>query len=172
MEGPGITSDVIVRPAGSADAELLLAWRNDPDVRAWSRASDPIDRESHAEWLARALADPDRHVLLILTAAGGLPVATTRYDLVPSHGTGKGRERWEISIAVAPEMRGRGLGGATLRASDAWLLAAEPAAVDLVAWIRPTNVASRQLFQRNGYRPAPSPDVDMTCLVKPRRTEE
>jgi RimJ/RimL family protein N-acetyltransferase len=134
-------------------------------VRAWSRSSEPIDSCSHADWLRRSLADPDRHVLIVARAADGLPVATTRYDVRTADGS---RARWEISIAVAPEMRGRGFGNATLQVSDSWLLATEPGAAEIVAWVRTANVGSRTLFERNGYRAADRAEDGLECFVRPR----
>ena len=156
-EGPRLR----VRPATEDDAQLLLDWRNDPEARSRSRSSDVIDLEGHLAWLRATLASPDRHLLVVETAEG-TPVATTRYDrLAPDGG-----DRWEVSISVAPGMRGRGLGGATLQASDAWLRGAEPAAGAVVAHVRPDNTSSRRLFLRSGYSPAPSDEPDMDRFVR------
>ena len=160
-----MTRLVAVRPAVVADTGFLLAWRNDPGVRRWSRSSQPIDPVEHVHWLRQALADPDRHVLVICRAQDDVPVATTRYDLLRDEG-GNSRARWEISITVAPQMRGRGVGGATLRASDAWLLAAEPHVTEILAYVRPDNEGSRHLFERSGYRAASSAEPELDCFVR------
>ena len=152
-----------VRPATVDDARLLLDWRNDPEARSRSRSSDVIDLEGHLAWLRGTLASPDRH-LLVVESADGTPVATTRYDrLAPDP---DGGDRWEVSISVAPGMRGQGLGGATLAASDEWLRATEPAAGAVVAHVRPDNTSSRRLFLRSGYLPAPSDEPDMDRFVR------
>jgi len=166
MAGPdGAPGLVVVRPATAADADLLLRWRNDPAVRARSRSSAPIDRASHDAGLRRSLADPDRHILIV-HAADGLAVGTTRYDVRTAGGSPGSRARWEISIAIAQEVRGRGFGSAALRASDAWLLAAEPGTTEIVAFVRPSNTGSRRLFEHHGYRAVPSPEPDMDCRVR------
>jgi RimJ/RimL family protein N-acetyltransferase len=72
-----------------------------------------------------------------------------------------------VSITVAPAMRGRGLGSATLQASDAWLAAAEPGAGEIEAWVRSSNDGSRRLFERNGYLGVESDDPEMDCFVRP-----
>jgi RimJ/RimL family protein N-acetyltransferase len=162
MTGPE-TVRLRVRTATTDDARLLLDWRNDPEARSRSRSDDVIDLDSHLAWLERTLASPDRHLLVVETDEG-TPVATTRYDrLAPAP---DGTERWEVSISVAPGMRGRGLGGATLRASDEWLRAAEPGVAAVVAHVRPDNTSSRRLFLRSGYRPAPSEEPDMDRFVR------
>jgi RimJ/RimL family protein N-acetyltransferase len=167
MSRTGADDPLAVRLATQADAPMLLAWRNDPEVRGWSRSSDPIDPATHAQWLARSLASGERHLLVVQSAATAAPVATTRYDLL-STAPGAGRSRWEVSIAVAPGMRGRGVGGATLEASDAWLFGAEPEATEIVAWVRSANGASRRLFERHGYRETTSTEDDMNCYVRSR----
>jgi len=151
---------VRVRPATEDDAALLLAWRNDPDVRGWSRSSAEIDPAAHAEWLRGTLARPDRHLLVVETDPDGVPVGTVRYDRLAEEG------RWEVSISVAADMRGRGVGGAVLRGADDWLSAAEPGAVEIVAHVRPANTGSRRLFERNGYRATASAEPDMDCFVR------
>lgn len=161
-EGPRLH----VRPATVDDAQLLLDWRNDPEARSRSRSSDVIDLEDHLAWLRATLASPDRHLLVVETAEG-TPVATTRYDRLAPAGDGDDPgDRWEVSISVAPGMRGRGLGGATLRDSDEWLRGAEPAAGAVVAHVRPDNTSSRRLFVRSGYSPAPSDEPDMDRFVR------
>lgn len=161
-----LASPVRVRPATEDDAVLLHTWRNDPVVRSLSRSTDPIPLSDHAAWLRSSLASPDRHLLVVETAGPeATPVATTRYDLLPDDAGS--RARWEVSITVAPEMRGRGLGSATLQASDAWLTGAEPGAREIEAWVRSSNAGSRRLFERNGYRGVESENPEMDCFLRP-----
>jgi UDP-2,4-diacetamido-2,4,6-trideoxy-beta-L-altropyranose hydrolase len=159
-------SPVRVRPATEDDAVLLHTWRNDPVVRSLSRSTDPIPLDAHAAWMRASLAARDRHLLVVETSGpDATPVATTRYDLLADDSGS--RARWEVSITVAPEMRGRGLGSATLQASDAWLAATEPAVREIEAWVRSSNSGSRRLFERNGYRGVESDDPEMDCFVRP-----
>jgi RimJ/RimL family protein N-acetyltransferase len=167
MGEPGSRDNaVLVRPAVGADSELLLAWRNDPEVRARSRSSEPIDRAAHGEWLRRSLITPTRHILVVQSVEDGRPIGTTRYDLLDESDLERPRAHWEISIAIAPEVRGRGFGQATLAASDAWLVDAEPTVAEILAWVRPDNVGSRRLFERNGYRGTRSTQPGLECFVR------
>lgn len=128
-----------VRAATAADADLLLAWRNDEQTRAWSRTAAMVGRTEHRAWLARVLADPDR--LLLVAEHGSHPVGTVRLDRV------SGAE-WEVSVTVAPEQRGRGLAARILAAGEATL----GGGVTIFANVHRDNAASLALFRRAGYR--------------------
>ena len=149
-----------LRPAERSDAPLLLAWRNDPQARRWSRASDPVDPEHHERWLTDSLSRSDR-VLLVATDAAG-PVGTVRWDradhLDPSISHDRPDE-WEVSITLAPNRRGAGLALDVLRAGEEYLAARHPVTAYL-ALVHDDNRASRRLFARAGYLPDRPADVD------------
>ena len=125
-----------LRPADASDSEDLLAWRNDPETRANSRSTGPVDAATHQTWLAHALADPNRR--LWIAEAAGEKVGTLSVIRLEDG-------RAEFSITVAPNRRGRGIGIAMLRAGVAESRRLWPGA-PLLAWIRTTNTASRRLF--------------------------
>ncbi|GAA1029826.1 MULTISPECIES: GNAT family N-acetyltransferase [Amycolatopsis] len=134
-------TSVIARDATEADAELLLAWRNDPATRQASRSTGVIDLASHLRWLRGVLAAPGR-ILLVLEEAGK-PVGTVRFD-------DEGDGAWEVSITLAPESRGRGLSRPVLEAGEQ-ALAARTDAVAVLAAVHEENAASAALFERAGY---------------------
>jgi spore coat polysaccharide biosynthesis predicted glycosyltransferase SpsG/RimJ/RimL family protein N-acetyltransferase len=146
-----------VRAALAVDALMLLRWRNDDEVRRWSREQDPVPEPAHRRWLAGTFARADRH-LLVAEDAAGTPVGTARWDLErgdgdagsDGHGDTDGA-RWEVSITLAPDQRGRGLSRAVLAAAEAWLADREPAAQTVVAAVHTGNAASQALFRRAGY---------------------
>ncbi|GEC23868.1 bifunctional UDP-2,4-diacetamido-2,4,6-trideoxy-beta-L-altropyranose hydrolase/GNAT family N-acetyltransferase [Pseudonocardia saturnea] len=129
------------RLATLADAELLLAWRNDPDTRRSSRSGDEIDLDTHRRWLAGSLDREDRHLLVVSDADG--PVGTVRWD--------RDCTGWEVSITVAPERRGGGLAGALLRAGEDALRERTGTGTPLIAVVHRDNTASARLFARAGY---------------------
>jgi spore coat polysaccharide biosynthesis predicted glycosyltransferase SpsG/RimJ/RimL family protein N-acetyltransferase len=132
----GADNFVIVREATVADFGLLLAWRNDPETRAWSRTIDPVAPTDHADWLDRVLADPDR--LLLIAERGNHPVGTVRFDREGDH--------WEVSITVAPDARGQKLAVPMLLAAEGRLGGA-----DIRACVHKDNAASLALFRKAGY---------------------
>jgi RimJ/RimL family protein N-acetyltransferase len=153
-----VASTPIARPAAQQDAALLLAWRNDPVTRAWSRGSAAVEPDEHADWLHGVLASAGRHLLVV--ACGGEPAGTVRFDQAEPG-------VWEVSVALAPERRGRGLAGPILAAAEAHLRARHPVRT-LLAGVHRDNAASRALFTRAGYHEHPDhPAADaFTWLVK------
>jgi len=54
----------MLRPARHSDRDVVLVWRNHPDVRAVSLTQHEISLEEHAGWWARTLDDPTSRVLI------------------------------------------------------------------------------------------------------------
>lgn len=136
-------NQVSVRPAHLGDASQLYSWRTDRLAVEMSRTGGEIDWGSHIDWLQRLLLNDSRH-LLIAEDAGGL-IGTVRYDHLPDG-------EWEVSITIAPERRKLGLAAPVLRASEQWLQRVESSPLRLRADFRETNLASRTLFQKAGYK--------------------
>ncbi len=132
-----------VRGASMADAELLLAWANDPVTRAQSFSNAPIDWDTHLAWLTARLADPTAGVYVVEGPSG--PVGQVRLaPVVEAEAVGDGAQV-EIGVVVAPEHRGRHLGAAVI---DAGLRfgAGRLAARRVRARIKVDNLASQRSF--------------------------
>ncbi len=144
------TPRVSLRAATSADAELLLRWRNDPLTRAASRHSQPVARDEHENWLHSVLEDPSRE--LFIAEHEKAPIGQVRLDRLDG-------PLWEISVALSPEARGRGLGRATIAAAVASLCEREND-VAIEAFIRPDNQASIAAFRAAGFTATDERDAD------------
>jgi GNAT superfamily N-acetyltransferase len=131
-----------------------------------------VPLESHLAWLLASLERGDRR--LLVGERDGAPVGTVRWD----H---EGHGEWEVSITVAPECRGAGLGGPLLRAGEDWLAQASTAdqalragqpraAGELAAYlavVHADNAASRRLFLSTGYLPdLPADEAGFERYVK------
>ncbi|MEZ5670386.1 MAG: UDP-2,4-diacetamido-2,4,6-trideoxy-beta-L-altropyranose hydrolase [Alphaproteobacteria bacterium] len=134
-----------VRPARSDDEALLLAWRRDAGTRAFARNPNPPSAAEHHDWLDAKLADP--LCLLHLLLVGDEPVGVLRLDWRADLGG------WEVSLTVAPDWRGRGIGVAALDCA-ARLTGSEAQ----WAFIKQTNAASLRAFARAGFAPSERPD--------------
>lgn len=140
-----------LRPATPEDVDLVFAWANDPVTRAASFRAAPIDYEAHVAWFARALASEGRHLFVALR--GARPVAFVRLE------RSEGRpSTLVVSLNVAPEARGEGVGVAALRAADDEARALS--ATTILALIREENEASRRTFARAGYVDCGSCEVE------------
>jgi RimJ/RimL family protein N-acetyltransferase len=131
-----------LRRATESDADLLLAWSNDPATRLASFHPSPIERTGHLQWLAARLASPTTGFWI--GEAGGRPIGQIRVEVVADR-------VGEISIATAPEARGVGFGRALLRAGIEEARRALPVA-SLLARVRPDNAASIALFVGAGFK--------------------
>lgn len=132
------------RPAAESDALALLAWRNDPDTLRWVPNHDPITWPDHVRWLRSTIAADDR--LYRVVQADGRPVASVRYDRDPAEPS-----TVEVSILVASEARGHGVGAETLRVGEDELVTCWPEVQTIVAVVHCDNAGSRRLFARAGY---------------------
>lgn len=129
------------RPATMADADRLLAWRNEPSVREWSRSTAEVDRQEHLHWLRSTL--DDRRRTLLLVQSEGEPVGMARFDRA-----GNGAE---ISVTVDRSTRGAGVGAQMIRETSELLLAAFPELCRVTAEIHAANARSLRAFERAGF---------------------
>ena len=150
-----MSSNIVrARRATESDARLLLDWRNDAATREASRSTDLVSWRDHQAWLRATLLRSDR-ILLVMEAPE--PVGAVRWDRLD-------RESWELSITLAPNVRGRGLARLVLAAGEAALAAEAPRR--LVAVVRERNGVAQGLFRSAGYTQEGEVEAGMLTLVK------
>lgn len=148
----GPRGGVHARPVGMEDARTLWNWRNDPSTRAMSRNGGEIPYAAHVDWVQSSLGRSERHLFIAHDDHGD--VGTVRWDRHAPH-------EWEVSITVAPERRGQGLGRSLLSAGESALLRTVGTDVlRFLAVVHEENEASRRLFVRSGYLPDLPPDAE------------
>lgn len=127
--------------ADEGDSSDLLAWRNDPATVAASLTGAAVAEAEHRAWFARVLADPSR--LLLIARLEGQKIGMVRFD-AESDGAR------EVSIALAPAARGRGLAARVLGGAigAGFGPGARP---DLIARVKQSNPASWRIFQTCGF---------------------
>jgi GNAT superfamily N-acetyltransferase len=134
-------NQIEVRQALPEDVMDIFRWRNDPHVCAMSRQHGPIDEAVHHSWYSQALNDPDR--VLIIGVLKGEKIGIVRFD----------RQQpllWEVSITLAPDARGWGLGRRLLKMALECLYVAHTP-VDVLAVAKLSNEPSLRLFQSLGF---------------------
>lgn len=144
-EAPGLQPPrVQLRRARPDDAKAVWQWNNAPSVRALSLSQADIPWPSHEAWFAARLADP--HCRLWIVEDGALPTGVVRID---REAGGQGI----VSIALAPEARGHGVGTlALLLACRRYV--GETGDDRVEALILPDNVASLRAFAHAGFQAA------------------
>lgn len=139
------------QPVTIQDAELLLTWANDPDVRSQGFNPEPIGMATHLTWLERRLAASDELFYLIYQA--GTPIAQVRFSPKTDYHHDDLQSGAEIHVSLARDARGQGLAAAVLQAAICQALASPIAAkwqfVD--ALVRCSNLASSLSFRRAGF---------------------
>lgn len=139
------------RPVVIDDAELLLHWANDPDVRSQGFNPEPISMATHLAWLERRLAAADE--LFYIISQAGTPIAQVRFSPKTDYHREDLHSGAEIHVSLARDARGQGLAAAVLQAAIGEALASPVAAkwqfID--ALVRCSNLASSMSFRRAGF---------------------
>lgn len=151
-----MSAPIRLRPATHTDTEALWRWRNDPATRRDSFQQDEVPYDAHTRWFAESLDRSDRRIYIVVV--NGADAGTVRLDL--------DRDDARVSINLAPEWRGQGIGTRAIR-----LLCREvsdsPELARLSAQVRPENHASRVAFERAGF--AVAARQEHLLLVRPTR---
>ena len=128
---------VNIRPATLGDSRRVWTWRNDSESRENSRSRDLIAWTDHASWFARRLADSRN--LMLIGVVRNEPVGVVRFD----HSA---NDELEVSINLAPDKRGTGLGTKLLATACAAVTEERPR-TSLIAYVKKENLRSRRLFE-------------------------
>lgn len=129
MTTPAIT----MRDARIDDCDRVFVWNCAPEVRAMSGDPRIIELVDHRSWFQRRLAGGPMWIV----EASGAPVGVVRLD--------PGPDVTSISIALAPDARGRGIGRRAIQAACASY--GQP----VNATIRVRNFSSRACFEACGF---------------------
>lgn len=131
-----------LRKASPRDCERVWQINNDPTVRAVSRHTEPISEEEHRRWFLERLTDP-ASVLYMIVDESSSAIGVIRLESGCAH--------TEVSVAIDPVERGRGVGRAAIRAAVALASTRWPG-LPVVACIAEDNLASRRCFVAAGFR--------------------
>ena len=125
------------------DSEEILAWRNQSEVREFSRNQDLITKETHSQWLNERLKlIPDQPFWMFESGSG--KVGFVRFDLDSAV------KLYEISIVVNPSMRGKGFGKEILNRAIKNCLS-KNSDLNFVAEAHRNNLDSQSLFLNCGF---------------------
>ncbi len=145
-------NEFMIRLATPDDAKDVFVWRNDEITRLMSRQIDKIDLETHMAWFGSTLKRVDRTLFIGMNVSH--KAGMVRFDRMDD------LEEWEVSIAVAPELRGLGYGKRLLAGAVSEFLAMEPSA-KISAEVKRNNLASQKIFESLGFDLVPNNNPDI-----------
>jgi RimJ/RimL family protein N-acetyltransferase len=135
---------IIQRFVTPHDSALLLSWRNDPSVRDFSLHSEHISVEEHYRWFSTRIKKTASEPFFVFESEQKV-VGISRLDIVP-----ESTEKYEISILVDPNNRGRGVGMQILNMTCDSFFRVHSNKI-IVARVHKNNFISQKLFGRAGF---------------------
>jgi UDP-2,4-diacetamido-2,4,6-trideoxy-beta-L-altropyranose hydrolase len=133
-------TSVILRPAGFDDGEMMLHWQRLPETRRYALDPSIPAPDAHFAWLRGRLEDPLAGPFNIIEY-GGTPAGVLRLDRDADV-----EDSYTVSILVVPELHGRGVASAALRAGGRLL-----GEGTLNATVLLENTSSHRLFRGAGF---------------------
>jgi RimJ/RimL family protein N-acetyltransferase len=131
-----------LREATKNDVDLTFEWASDVNIRKYSFQQETITQEMHHAWFNSKINDPS--CLYLLLENDKEVIGSIRYDI------NKENEAL-ISYLIDFKHHGNGCGNAILSLSLSALLEKFPTVSQLVGFVLPENIASRKIFERQGY---------------------
>lgn len=136
--------ELSARPLSLEDANLILRWRNSPEVRSMSKNQSKITEIEHRAWMKSWLSEENRGFFWIYSGAEE-DLGYVRFDLLIEP------KEFEVSIVIANSMRGQGIGKMML-ADSLIRLASQSDVSSIRAVVHSSNTASMKLFASTGFR--------------------
>ncbi len=137
------------RTATMEDADIILAWRNHPSSREFSRQTEQIHRDEHVAWLAARLKKVQMEPFYLFIENNSA-VGMSRLDALS-----ESIDKYEISILIDPSQHGKGLGTKILGLTCETIFSLHPKHT-IVAHIHEDNYSSQKLFRSAGFELLPS----------------
>ena len=131
-----------IRRARIDDLSDLFSWRNESHARKMFRNQAEVSLEEHSRWLLEKLQDKESFIFIgEEMGLGKVGVCRIQKSLTSMD--------YEISVVIAKELRGRGMGHKLIRLgiSTFWLEIKSP----IIAWVHRTNFVSAALFTNLGF---------------------
>lgn len=132
---------VILREANYDDKDLLFEWVNDPISRKSAFSDELIQYEDHCKWFDNAIKSDDCIQLILMV--DGIEVGQARFEI---HNFTA-----ELDYSIAPKYRLMGYGCILIEKSVLWIREHLPKVKNIVAKVKPENIASQRVLQNNCF---------------------
>ena len=131
-----------IRNAKEEDCKYLFDLRNHLLVRKASFNPNKIDYETHKRWFAKTFDNPNKKIFIALNKTPQ-KIGMVRFD--------KEENSAKISIAISPDMHGKGYGTKLLSQGCNKYLKKELTVKFITAEIKKDNIASIKAFTKAGF---------------------
>lgn len=150
---------VHIREADDSDSAEVFEWRNDMLSRAMSRDSEAVSWQQHVRWFDCVLAEQSKLLLICEHSTPTSPqkIGVVRFDLDSR------RVQAEISINLAPNMRGKGFAKACLQNAIQHFLSVFPDCRTILADIKTENESSKKSFLGVGFKQISQSESFIRC---------
>lgn len=148
----------MLRDAVTSDRDLVLSWRNHPEVRAVSLNQHVISDDEHAAWWEKTMADHTRRVLIY--ERDGIPAGVVSFF---DHDADKATAAWGYYVDLAGlEERGQTLLAWIEIQREAVAYAFDQMGLEVLRGeVLAANQAVRQLNRRQRFEEVASRTVDI-----------
>jgi len=130
------------RKASSKDSKDLFDWRNNERARENSLNTDLISWSDHVNWFSDRIKDPNTTIFMIY--ADDIKIGSIRFEEKESI--------YRVSVVLAPEHTGKGLGAEIIRYGTELFLMRKKVLKPVIAEVKENNIASLKAFKRAGFK--------------------
>jgi diamine N-acetyltransferase len=139
---------VMLREIEETDLDLIVKWRNDPEVLRHLFSYLPISSTSQRQWYQRYLADDRQQTFMIVLKDDGRPVGT-----ISLSGIDHRDQKAELGIMIGENgQRGKGIGEEALKLLVGYAFT-QMNLRKIKALAFADNVAAIRLYEKCGFRP-------------------
>jgi UDP-4-amino-4,6-dideoxy-N-acetyl-beta-L-altrosamine N-acetyltransferase len=138
---------VIMREIEESDLDLIVKWRNDPDVLKYLFSYLPISSTSQRQWYQRYLTDDRLQTFMIVLKADNRPIGTIGLSAIDHRD-----QKAELGIMIGETtQRGKGIGEESLRLLIAYTFdQLNLRKIKALAFV--DNLAAIRLYEKCGFR--------------------
>ncbi|MFH2106797.1 MAG: GNAT family N-acetyltransferase [Candidatus Micrarchaeota archaeon] len=130
---------ISLRRVVAEDIRMIFEWRNHPLIRSRMFDSSELKLENHVAYWQKKLADPYFYSFII--SSGGQEVGFAKLE--------KMEDGYDVGIFINPSKQKKGMGTEAISAIIAE--ARKIGIKKLIARIKPDNVASQKIFEKNKF---------------------
>ena len=130
-----------LRNATKEDEEITYLWVSDPAIRKYAFNREQVLYEDHSKWFWEKLSSPNCEFYIF--ELGERPIGSMRIDIVGNVGN--------INYLLDSTMHGKGYGSELIRMGEKKIMNRIDSVKELRAIVLVENVASKRIFERQGY---------------------